>query len=107
MVTLKKHRRHRPEFQHLSGNQEEQLLTGIPFIAHSDEFASLEDLQAAWEIHRDRLREEWRAGHAPGSRCFAEWLFELVPAVFLPTLLDSHHLTAPDAASVRKTGLFP
>jgi hypothetical protein len=42
-------------------------------------FPDQETMRAAWELHRDALREEWRNTNPPGTRCFAEWLFELVP----------------------------
>jgi len=43
-------------------------------------FASENEMREAWEIHRDELRDEWRRENPPATRCFAEWLFELVPA---------------------------
>jgi hypothetical protein len=36
-------------------------------------------MRAAWELHAESLRAEWAEVRAPGTRCFAEWLFVIVP----------------------------
>ena len=40
---------------------------------------SNDELRLIWQEHRTYLRQRWRAEHGPGSRCFAEWLFEIIP----------------------------
>ena len=62
----------------LTGEQERQLLHGRGFLVPSP-FRSLEEMEPAWKLHRDTLREKWAAQHPPGTRCFSEWVFELVP----------------------------
>ena len=80
MVQLRRTRRTRPDLQVLHASLEEELLTGLPFfVGDGASFRNLEDFRAAWEIHRDRLRAEWRNSRGPGRRCFAEWLLELIP----------------------------
>lgn len=37
-------------------------------------------MNEAWRQNRDELRDQWQRENPPGTRCFAEWLFELVPA---------------------------
>jgi hypothetical protein len=34
---------------------------------------------SAWQQNRESLRRVWADNHAPGTRCFAEWLFEIIP----------------------------
>jgi hypothetical protein len=53
------------------------LLNGRGYFAHLE--LSDEDFPEAWELHRDALRAEWAANNPPGTRCFAEWLLEIVP----------------------------
>ena len=54
---------------------EEQLLTGSGWFEDLDADA----LRDAWELHRDEVRQKWAAENPPGTRCFAEHLFEIVP----------------------------
>ena len=42
-------------------------------------FSDIETMRLAWEIHREEIRAEWRDAHPKGTRCYAEWLFEICP----------------------------
>ena len=77
MVARREARRRRGDFAVLSSEQRWQLLNGRPLF--ESEQMPVEDMQMAWEVHRDELKAEWKATRGPGRRCFAEWLFEIVP----------------------------
>jgi hypothetical protein len=42
-------------------------------------FTDATAMKRAWELHREVLREAWSKDNPPGTRCFAEWCFEIVP----------------------------
>jgi len=68
----------RTSIRDLDPDLERELLTGTSYFSgesHVDD----ETLRRAWEMHRDRLLDEWRDQEGPGSRPFAWWLFEAVP----------------------------
>jgi hypothetical protein len=66
------------KIEELTFGQRFDLLTGTEMILGTG-FSDTNDMRAAWELHRDSLRAEWASEHAPGTRCFAEWFFEIVP----------------------------
>lgn len=80
MPTNRKHRgyQRRQQVDILSYFQEVELFHGKA-MALNFQFESTERMRDAWELHRDTLREKWAETHAPGTRCFAEWLFEIIP----------------------------
>ncbi len=55
-----------------------ELMTGLSYF-HDEHIVSNEALRTVWESHRDQIRQLWRDEHGPGTRCFAEWLFEVIP----------------------------
>lgn len=68
------------QIDELNGSLEYDLLHGSPFFSLPGcEFEDLDLMCKAWRLHRDELRTKWTATEPPGTRCFAEWCFELVP----------------------------
>jgi hypothetical protein len=55
-----------------------ELLTGGSYF-HGAQDLTDDDLRRAWNEHRGYLRRKWQTENGRGSRCFAEWLFEIVP----------------------------
>ena len=68
-------RQKKSQFYELTQDIRRSLLHGRAFF----EQPTIEVLRQAWEQHRDAIRFEWAENHEPDTRCFAEWLFELVP----------------------------
>ena len=65
-------------FDELDVDQRHELLHGhAMFLCHV--FESVDEMRDAWRLHREAIREEWAENNPPGTRCFAEWLLELVP----------------------------
>jgi len=80
MTTRRIGLRRRNDLSDLTFDQRRELLHGCPLMGPMFGFASENEMREAWELHRTALREEWRRENRPATRCFAEWLFELVPA---------------------------
>jgi hypothetical protein len=78
MAIARTQRTRRADLAELTSEQERQLLHGAAFIVPYP-FRTLDEMRPAWEIHRDRLRGKWAAEQPVGTRCFAEWAFELIP----------------------------
>jgi hypothetical protein len=75
-MPIRKTRRARlPDMTTLDTSQRYELLTGKGFLGSMTN----EEMVAAWSIHADELREEWAADNPPGTRCFCEWLLEIIP----------------------------
>ena len=71
-------RKRKADVHELDISRERILLYGRGFAFISD-FADTDEMQRAWQLHREEIRAKWAAENLPGTRCFAEWLFEIVP----------------------------
>jgi hypothetical protein len=63
-------------------------------------FESEEEMSAAWKLHRRELRAKWAEENPPGTRCFAEWAFEIAPK------FGERRMTAAGAAIVSHRGAW-
>ena len=73
-------RRKQFDVENITVSHRQELLRGSPFFNGPDAsfMGDIDHLRAAWEFHRDDLREKFIAEN-PGTRPFAEWLVEIVP----------------------------
>jgi len=78
MTLRKSGPRRRDDFRELNVSQRYELLHGLALI-DALAFTDGDEMRRCWGLHRDDLRDEWQRDHPPGTRCFSEWLFELVP----------------------------
>ncbi len=62
----------------LTPDQLYHLHTGEPMIC-SLGFADVDEMKAAWGLHREDVMDRYREEHPAGTRPFAWWLFEGVP----------------------------
>jgi hypothetical protein len=71
-------RQRKNDISFLTVDEKCELFHGRPYFAvlafHSDE-----EMLQAWKTHRKELRKEWAENNPPGTRCFAEWVFEIYP----------------------------
>jgi hypothetical protein len=76
MPTNRQYRRQqrRQRYIGLTPDLKRALLHGRAFVQQP----TIEILRQAWQQHGDDLRAEWISQH-PGTRPFAEWLFDLIP----------------------------
>lgn len=75
-------RRHGPRRRHGSRRPDMGSLDPLVVLQLLSQFflgSPLDELQQAWDGHREALQTKWAADHPPGTRCFAEWFFEIVP----------------------------
>lgn len=78
MTKARGRRQRRASIAELTSEQRVQLLHGRPLFDW-DHPLTTDEMRLAWEQHRDDLKAEWAAKHSPGTRCFCEWLFDIVP----------------------------
>jgi hypothetical protein len=65
-----------------------QLARGRPFsLSASGQFASLGDMEQAWSDNRDQVQSWWKTNMPPGTRCYAAWLFDILPKLRLPYIM--------------------
>jgi hypothetical protein len=74
MPTTRRYRGYRRRAERLDDDVAEALLSGRGWIRDP----SLDELRHGWRVCRDQVRAEWGRSH-PGSRCFGEWLLDLIP----------------------------
>lgn len=67
----------RTDLSALESWQRRRLEVGDTFFP-DQEFATMDDMRAAWELHGAAITEEWLRRH-PGTRPYAAWLFDLIP----------------------------
>lgn len=68
-----------------------ELTTGVGMVIR---FASIEEMRAAWKIHRKRIMSEWLKAN-PGTRPFACWFFEIVPKYGERKIIDPNFRVHP------------
>jgi hypothetical protein len=78
MAIRKTLRRRLSDFSELSYDEKRELFFGRPMI-YGQGFQNEDDMAVAWRQHRASLQAEWEENSLPGTRCFAEWKFCIVP----------------------------
>jgi hypothetical protein len=63
-------------FAELEINIRQELLTGTPFFSPG---LTTDELRYFWEQFADEIRSAWKEKNPPGTRCFSEWAFEIIP----------------------------
>jgi len=89
----------------LTLNQEYELLHGHPLISFFG-FQDDEEMEIAWKIHQQELRDAWQSNHPPGTRCFAEWLFEIIPQFGERLLTDAGKAILPHRKNWETHGIL-
>ena len=76
MVARRQSRSRRPDLSVLDKDMTRELLDGQPWFNRG---RPIEELEEAWRLHHREIQELWARDNPPGTRCFGEWLFEIVP----------------------------
>src|SRR4051812_29159118 len=70
--------RRRTNLNALTACQRNELANGWPVHPGGPGFEDLDEMRAAWEMHRDAMIARY-VEHLPGRRPFAAWLFDIAP----------------------------
>ncbi|MGA2063175.1 MAG: hypothetical protein ABSG67_22105 [Thermoguttaceae bacterium] len=78
MTIRKQGPRRRGDLSFLTVDEKHELFFGRA-ITDCLGFQNDSEMEIAWRLHRESLRQEWIDNNQPGTRCFAEWKFEIIP----------------------------